>query len=233
MEDQAKVIDVRPSLSDQIRWKVRGMKYRLRSEAQRLAFWLLRQTTKDCNSVRHAEFELRKAGWFDGDGFYGPMMGEAALQLVTAFSAQGHSGMSAGIAAGLFAKLSKYDVLTPLSSDPDEWNEVSASMGGEPCWQNRRKSSCFSDDGGKTWYDNDGCCWIVETEGGARWRRSSKHSLDLEEGEKLVRGPVCDGCNRAPTCEWKKQCDAELATIKSAEGVANNAEARVQGNPQN
>lgn len=106
------------------------------------------------NLVDHAEYELRRAGMFDADSDYDGLLGQAVLKLVKAFAGQGHSGMSARRTLQLFNIVANFKTLTPITSDPAEWNDVSA-MSGEPMWQNRRASSCFSKDGGKTHYDLD------------------------------------------------------------------------------
>lgn len=76
------------------------------------------------NLEDHARRELELAGWFDEDGFYGRDMGDAVLALIKVFSDQDHSGMSAGICASLFEKLSKFEPLTPLTGEDDEWNDI-------------------------------------------------------------------------------------------------------------
>jgi hypothetical protein len=105
--------------------------------------------------VAHARRELRVAGFLDPQGAcYGDMVGRAVLELVEAFARQGHSGGSVGPTLGLFDKVARFRPLTPLTNDPSEWADVSEAL-GRPCWQNRRDSSVFSEDGGRTWYDLD------------------------------------------------------------------------------
>lgn len=100
--------------------------------------------------VQHAERELRLAGFFDADSDYDGMLGSAVMDVVRAFAGRGHSGMSAMIVRQLFAQLSNFEALTPLTSDPDEWIDRS-EMSGKPFWQNKRDFRAFSEDGGKTW----------------------------------------------------------------------------------
>lgn len=104
--------------------------------------------------VSHAEAELRRAGLFDKDSDYEGMMGKAVLELVEAFAKQGHSGFSAHQALDIFDKVARWKTLTPLTSDPDEWSDVS-EMSGQPMWQSKRDPSYFSKDGGKSWYSVD------------------------------------------------------------------------------
>jgi len=100
------------------------------------------------NLHEHAERELRRIG---GGGYDG-MIDKAVMELVDTFSVQGHSGGSAMQTLAIFDRVAQFKVLSPLTDDPDEWMLVA-----EPAntWQSRRQSSCFSRDGGKSWYDID------------------------------------------------------------------------------
>lgn len=100
--------------------------------------------------VEHAEREMKLAGLYDKDSDYAGMIPEAVMALVTAHSAQGHSGYSHGLALSIFNRVINYKTLTPITPDPAEWNDV-----GDKTWQSNRQSSVFSTDGGKTWYDID------------------------------------------------------------------------------
>ncbi len=102
--------------------------------------------------VDHAERELRAAGLFDEDSDYGGMLGPAVLELVKLFAEQGHSGFSAHLTLSIFNRVASYKTLVPLP-DPliaKEYMEVH-----EQTLQSTRRSSVFSEDGGKTWYDID------------------------------------------------------------------------------
>ncbi len=105
--------------------------------------------------IDFARDEMRRAGLYDDDCDYGS--GEVAKcveAMVAAFAAFGHSGGSADMTLGIFDKVARFKLLTPISSDASEWMDVS-DVSGQPMWQNRRSSSCFSKDGGQTWYDLD------------------------------------------------------------------------------
>lgn len=97
--------------------------------------------------VEHAEKELRIAGLFDEDSDYGSDLGSSILGVVKSFSEYGHSGGSAMTSIAILEKLLRFEPLTPLTSDPSEWMEVSTNI-----WQSRRNSEAFSHDGGKTYY---------------------------------------------------------------------------------
>jgi hypothetical protein len=102
------------------------------------------------NLVVHAQRELTLAGLFDTDSDYDGAAGQAVLDLVKVFASQRHSGFSAMLVLDLFDRVAHFKPLGALTDNPDEWIEVGPSV-----WQNRRHSSCFSEDGGKTYYDID------------------------------------------------------------------------------
>lgn len=108
------------------------------------------------NLYQHAKRELTYAGLLSKDSDYNGMLGEAALDLIEVFARQGHSGCSAGITIQLFKELASFKNLTPITNNPDEWMDVAAAYNGkEAVWQNKRCSSLFSNNGGKTYYDID------------------------------------------------------------------------------
>lgn len=114
-----------------------------------------KDTQSDSNLVRHAEYEMRLAGLYDEDADYGGLITEAVMALVREFASQGHSGGSAAITLAVLEKVLRFQPLTPLTSDPGEWDDVS-EMVGHSLWQNRRDPSAFSEDGGQTWYHVEG-----------------------------------------------------------------------------
>lgn len=117
------------------------------------------------NLTEHAKQELVMAGVFDKDSYYKGMIGEAVMELVEVFAKQGHSGFSASLTLELFNKVVNYKNLTPIGKTKAEWIDQSEAS-GEPLWQNKRRGSTFSRDGGKTWYDiddpklNKGDTWV-------------------------------------------------------------------------
>jgi hypothetical protein len=100
------------------------------------------------NLIDHAERELALLGNDEA-------MNQGILAMVAVFSTMGHSGSSAEYTTQVLARLLRYENLSPLTDDPDEWNHISDGMmpeGSEPTWQCRRNSEAFSHDGGKTYY---------------------------------------------------------------------------------
>lgn len=123
---------------------------------RQLAWWkkFTYRPERDSNLVKHAEFELRRAGLFDADADYGGMVAEAVMNLVRVHAKEGHSGNSHAVALSIFNIVVNYKTLTPITGDPAEWFEVDRD-GPARCWQNRRMSSCFSNTAGKSYYDID------------------------------------------------------------------------------
>ncbi len=112
------------------------------------------------NLTDFARSELERAGLFDKESDYGGMLGTAVLRLVEVFADEGHSGMSAGMAISLFERLARFEPITPLTGNDDEWNEVD-----EGVYQNRRCPHVFKEGGaaynaeGVIFRDPDGCCY--------------------------------------------------------------------------
>lgn len=98
--------------------------------------------------IAHVKRELR-LGKVDSS-LYGKLLPDAILELAEVFDRQNHSGMSASITSQIFCELVKWNPLSPLTNDPEEWNDVSAAF-EKPYWQSRRKPSAFSNDGGITY----------------------------------------------------------------------------------
>lgn len=115
--------------------------------------------------VAHAEAELRRAGLYDKDSDYGGMIAEAVMKLIRPFAEEGHSGASAMLTLEVFNRVARYKTLGPLTNDPAEWGDVSNYCGpeGKGVWQSRRDPSCFSNDGGKTYYSLDEQPRVIHT----------------------------------------------------------------------
>jgi hypothetical protein len=107
-----------------------------------------RRKTKDQSPlVVHARRELEICGQYAED----PEYSESIIKAVGAFASYGHSGGSAMIAREQLYALLAFKALGPLTDDPSEWIDQSEAS-GVPMWQNRRDSTAFSEDGGKTYY---------------------------------------------------------------------------------
>ncbi len=102
------------------------------------------------NLETYAESELRRAGAFDEDGAYMGSLGPAVMKMVKIFAEEGHSGTSASLAINMFQRVARFQPLTPLTGDDDEWNEC-----GDGVWQNRRSPRVFKEADGRA-YDIEG-----------------------------------------------------------------------------
>ena len=114
----------------------------------------------------HAKYELKAAGYdigapdkvnFESDEDYANACAKNAYEMLETFTKAGHSGFSAEATLAIFEKLARFKCLSPLTNNPDEWMDTSECQ-GEPVgthFQSKRQSSCFSDDGLKTFYDID------------------------------------------------------------------------------
>jgi hypothetical protein len=121
------------------------------------------------NLIDYARKELEDAKLFSKEGdFYGGMTGKSVMELIECFSKQGHSGMSASIVRGLFAKLSDFEPINPLTFNDQDWEEV-----GNGKFQHKRYSAVFKEGRkGKPyfidaviWKDGNGWCFTGTREG--------------------------------------------------------------------
>lgn len=116
------------------------------------------------NQLERIENELKLAGFklepvkehFETDEDYSQSIGTCAYEICKLFSEQGHSGYSAQCTLQILKRLLiEEDTLSPLTNDPNEWEQHSKEMDPHQTWQSKRKFSCFSDDNLKTYYDID------------------------------------------------------------------------------
>ncbi len=109
--------------------------------------------------LEYAQDELQRAGFFDTDSDYGGLIGPAVMEMMKQFANEGHSGCSAHLVLHIFERVASYRPLTPLNNpmEKGEFHDVSGPSGTPPLstLQSLRKSSVFSEDSGKTWYDLD------------------------------------------------------------------------------
>lgn len=116
----------------------------------------MKETQSEENPIiSHAKRELKLAGLYDTDSDYNGMLAQSVVELVNKFTNQHHSGYSAMMTSNIFNKLVNWETLTPLTSNPDEWEEVSVDDKGVRLWQNKRNPKYMSYDGGKTKWNVD------------------------------------------------------------------------------
>lgn len=79
---------------------------------------------------------------------------DGIASVVQAFASCGHSGGSAPYAIAYLEKLLRFQALTPLTDNPDEWIDRT-EISGTPMWQSARDPRAISLDGGKTYQLTD------------------------------------------------------------------------------
>ena len=111
--------------------------------------------------IEYAKSELNKA-FPDTTDEMQEMAKNNVIELITVFSEQGHSGMSAPYVLRLFERLARFNPLLPLTGEDDEWGEP---YGNKNTQQNKRCSKIFRDNfdnstahniEGKVMIDEDG-----------------------------------------------------------------------------
>lgn len=115
------------------------------------------------------------------------MMRESILNIILVFSNSGFSGFSASYAVNVLEKLLRFDPLTPLTGEDDEWVDVSGYGDGTPHYQNKRASRVFKDADGSA-YDIDGKVfwdWYTDPETGVK----SKSHFTCRESRVAVEFP--------------------------------------------
>ena len=108
------------------------------------------------NLIEHAKRELKAAGMYEDDADYGPngVIADHVLDLLRVLENGEHSGGSHELTMELFNKLGNFKSLSPITDNPEDWmNHTYISQ--SPVFQNKRQGTCFSADGGKTYYDLD------------------------------------------------------------------------------
>jgi len=100
------------------------------------------------NLLKHAERELSLIG-YDGKDEYNNMAKAAIMELLATFANQRHSGFSASYVTDIFNKLARFETLSPLTGENNEWNDVTEMSGDrKTLFQNNRNSAVFKDDTG-------------------------------------------------------------------------------------
>lgn len=121
--------------------------------------------------IEYAESELARIGLTaDSEDEMNLAMREHILRMVRVFSQEGHSGFSASYAVACLEKLLRYEPLSPLTGEDDEWTEVDDGI-----FQNKRCSRVFKVvEGDETiTYDIDGIVfwdWYTDKETGEKYK---------------------------------------------------------------
>ena len=175
-----------PGLADKIRWRWMGLCHSVKSSISERCLNLVVRLNRDSNLISYAESEMGESD-----------MTKHVVQVMAAFSHEGHSGGSAPYAIGAITRLLAFKPLGPLTGEDTEWQDIDESE----LQQNRRRSSVFREKGGRAYdidalvfRDPDGACY---TNGGFDDRKLVEFPyyvpdkpiyIDVDEdGEELAR----------------------------------------------
>ena len=120
--------------------------------------------------------ELTRIGMYNSGDEMNDAMCEHILKMVDVFAEEGHSGFSANYAINILKKLLRFEPLSPLTGEDDEWNDVSEYSGYEH-YQNKRLSRVFKKGKDGQAYDIQGKVF-VEPDGVTYTSRDS--CVDIE-----------------------------------------------------
>ena len=117
----------------------------------------MKQIERMENELRLAGFKLEPVEEIKTDDDYSQAIGYSVYQVCKCFCKQDFSGFSAEIAISILTRLLNGGTLTELTNNPAEWCDISemSNCAKGTYYQSCRNSSCFSDDGLKTYYDID------------------------------------------------------------------------------
>jgi hypothetical protein len=148
------------------------------------------------NILKHAERELSLIGYDGKDAFHNMVKAEL-MELLTTFANQGHSGFSANYVADIFDKLARYKILSPLTGEDNEWNDVT-----EDLWQNNRDSAVFRNKDGC--YYLDAFVWIDKERSGYTDKKSRGYIKSFPFTPKTFYVKVDKDNNILDTEEYNK-----------------------------
>ena len=95
-----------------------------------------------------AHKELERAGLFDPDSDYNGWVGHSVMELIHTLENRGQSGVSMEMILELFTTLARYEPLSPLTGEDDEWVEINYPECPSRLWQNKRCLTVFKDETG-------------------------------------------------------------------------------------
>lgn len=125
------------------------------------------------NYKNYAIDELTRIGMYGSGDKMNDMMCDHILKMVDLFAEEGHSGFSAGYAISILQKLLRFEPLSPLTGEDDEWCEVSDGL-----FQNKRLSRVFKNGKDGQAFDIDGKVF-VEPDGHSYTNRDSRVYIEF------------------------------------------------------
>jgi hypothetical protein len=122
--------------------------------------------------------ELTRIGMYNSGEEMNDEMCQHILKIVDVFDEEGHSGFSAEYAIGILQKLLRWEPLSPLTGDDDEWKNLENEGFQDKGFQNKRCSRVFKDEKGGQAYDIRGKVF-VNPDGVAFTSRGSRVYIDF------------------------------------------------------
>lgn len=106
------------------------------------------------NLLKHAEHELALLRGKDAEpDEMQDAIEQHILAMVKLFSEEGHSGSSASYAIQILEKVLRFEPVTPLTGEDDEWNDLGYAP--DMKYQNKRCGHVFKGEDGRA-YDGEG-----------------------------------------------------------------------------
>jgi len=140
------------------------------------------------NLANRAYKELCLIGMLSGE--YNSEISKCILDLCELFGTQGHTGFTAPYVIDLFTKLANNKALSPLTNNPDEWEDMSEYSDDVPgtLYQNKRDCTVFSYDQLKTWKSVDEKLILEKITKVFESNHSNYIHLLTPEGDELLSG---------------------------------------------
>lgn len=120
--------------------------------------------------------ELTRIGMYGSGDEMNDAMCEHILKMVNVFAEEGHSGFSANYAINILQKLLRFEPLSPLTGEDDEWQLCEYS--DRETYQNKRLGRVFKEGKDGQAYDIRGKVF-VEPNGASYTSRDSRVYIDF------------------------------------------------------
>ena len=128
------------------------------------------------NIETYAIDELTRIGMYGSGDEMNDAMCEHILKMVNVFAEEGRSGFSAEYAISILQKLLRFEPLSPLTGEDDEWRLCEYSEG--ETYQNKRLSRVFKEGKDGQAYDINGKVF-VEPNGASYTSRDSRVYIEF------------------------------------------------------
>ena len=132
------------------------------------------------NLVEFAKMELDRIlkGCEDADGLeMQKQINHDILQIIQTFAEQGHTGFTGNYVLNIIERLLRYQPLSELTGDEDEWIDTSEYGSEITTYQNKRCPAIFKDKDGRA-YNVEGK--VFSEDGGKTWFTSKESKVYIE-----------------------------------------------------